>query len=144
MRSFTELRVWKAAHVLTLDIYRVTRRFPIDERFGLSAQLRRSAASVPANIAEGSMAVHGPDFARILNVAEKEAAEAAYHLLLARDLGYLPEADWMQIDGRLEAVRKMLNVLRRKVSAAASQEPTASSQQPMGSRPCPVPTANSQ
>jgi four helix bundle protein len=125
MQPFQELRVWIAAHGLTLEVYCVTRTFPADERFGLTSQLRRSAASVAANIAEGSAAAHPADFARVLNVAEKEAAETAYHLLLARDLGYLREADWASLIEKLGSLRRMLQVFRRCVLRAVDGRPSS-------------------
>ena len=86
MQSFRGLRVWNEAHGLTLAAYRVTRGFPQTERYGLSAQIRRSAASVCANIAEGCGRRGGNDFARFLQIALGSASELEYHLLLAADL----------------------------------------------------------
>jgi four helix bundle protein len=123
MQPFQELRVWIAAHELTLEVYRVTCGFPAHERFGLTPQLRRSAASVAANIAEGSAAAHPADFARALNVAEKEAAETDYHFLLAHDLGYLPEDEWASLIEKLGSLRRMLQVFRQK--------PMTNNQQPI-------------
>ena len=110
--------VWKAAHELTLRVYAATRGFPRDERFGLSAQLRRSSASIAANIAEGSKAATSADFARILNIAEKEAAETGYHVILARDLGYLPPNAADELLERTDHLSRMLNRLRTRLRPA--------------------------
>ncbi|HMO84838.1 MAG TPA: four helix bundle protein [Lacipirellulaceae bacterium] len=90
MQDFRNLKVWEKSHALTLDVYRHSRGFPSDERFGLTSQLRRACSSVPANLAEGCTRGGDLDFARFVNIAAGSASETDYHLLLARDLGYLP------------------------------------------------------
>lgn len=89
MQDFRRLGVWKVSHELTLGAYRGTGSFPSEERFGLTSQLRRSCASIPANIAEGCGRSSGGDFARFLSIAAGSASETEYHLSLAADLGYL-------------------------------------------------------
>lgn len=89
MQDFRKLRAWKSAHDLTLRIYRATRAFPSDERFGLTAQLRRGSASIAANIAEGCGRRSPAELARFLVTALGSAYEVEYHLLLAKDLSYL-------------------------------------------------------
>ena len=90
MRDFRDLQVWQKAHRLVLEVYAATRSFPTDERYGLTAQVRRSAASVPTNIAEGCGRDGERDLARFISIAAGSASETEYHLLLARDLEYLP------------------------------------------------------
>jgi four helix bundle protein len=87
-QSFEDLIVWQKAHAFVLNVYRVSRDFPREETYGLTAQLRRAAVSVPANIAEGFRKRGKPDKARLMNVAEGSLEEARYYLRLARDLGY--------------------------------------------------------
>ena len=119
MRSFQQLEVWRLSHELTLRIYRITGGFPAAERYGLSGQLRRSVSAIPANVAEGSMARHAPDFARSVNIAEKEAAEATYHVILARDLGYVESKAAEELLEELDHVRRMLNRLRQYLTGPA-------------------------
>ena len=88
MRDYRNLIAWQKAHELTLTVYRLTRDFPRDERFGLSAQLRRASASIATNIAEGSGRSTNADFARFLAIAAGSASEVQYQLELARDLGF--------------------------------------------------------
>jgi four helix bundle protein len=109
MQDFRNLRVWEKAHSLTLEVYRHTRRFPDEERFGLTSQLRRSCASVPANLAEGCARGGDIDFARFVNVAASSASETDYHLLLARDLGYLEEPLYQALYRQVSEVKRMLN-----------------------------------
>jgi four helix bundle protein len=87
-RNFKDLIVWQKAHQFVLEIYRFTRAFPDHERFGLTAQLRRAAVSVPANVAEG-FPKRGPnDKTRFFNIAQGSLEEVHYYLILAEDLGY--------------------------------------------------------
>jgi four helix bundle protein len=87
-RSFKDLIVWQKAHRFVLEIYRFTRGFQADERFGLTSQIRRAAVSVPANIAEG-FPKRGPnDKVRFFNVAQGSLEEVHYYLILSHDLGY--------------------------------------------------------
>ena len=115
MQRFTELKVWQRGHALVLEIYRVTATFPTDERFGLTSQLRRAAASVPTNIAEGSKRQHPPDYARFLNVAEGSLAETEYLLFLSRELGYLTSDVAEPLLKEAGEISRMLYALRSKV-----------------------------
>src|SRR4051812_40263337 len=87
-REFKDLKVWRRAHRLTLGAYCDTSSFPKEELFGITSQIRRSASSVPANIAEGC-GRGGGDLARFCIVAAGSASEMEYQLNLAHDLGYL-------------------------------------------------------
>src|SRR5271154_2763133 len=89
VQRFTDLTVWQRSHALVLQIYKLTREFPNDERFNLVSQIRRAALSVPTNIAEGSKRIGRSDYARFLNIAEASLAETEYLLLVSRDLSYV-------------------------------------------------------
>lgn len=119
MQRFTELKVWQRSHALVLDVYRQTARFPDHERFGLTSQLRRAAASVPTNIAEGSKRQHPQDYARFLNIAEGSLAETEYLLLLSRDLAYLPNEAAEPTLAEVAEIARMLHALRAKVEEGA-------------------------
>lgn len=98
MRDSRELKVWRKAHALTLKLYTLTRSFPNEERYGLTAQTRRAAASIGVNIAEGCGRRTHIDFARFLQVALSSASELQYHLLLAADLEYMPRNEYEQLE----------------------------------------------
>lgn len=115
MQDFTKLKAWKGAHRLVLQIYRESRAFPSDERFGITSQIRRSAASIPANIAEGAGRASGPDFARSIDFALGSANETEYHLILAHDLGLMPEASYEDLLEQLREIRKMTTSLHQKL-----------------------------
>jgi four helix bundle protein len=113
MGDYRELSVWKQAHGLAMDIYRSTRAFPISERYGLAAQMRRAAVSVVSNIAEGS-ARHGDrDEVRFFRIAQSSVCELECQLLLSRDVAYLGADEWTPLDKECRQVGKMLNGLIR-------------------------------
>ncbi len=108
MRDFRDLKVWEKAHNLTLAVYRATKPFPSEERFGLTSQMRRSGASIPANIAEGCGRSGDAELARFMQISMGSASELEYHVLLARDLGFLDAGDFKQLTEDVTEVKKML------------------------------------
>lgn len=119
MRDFKDLAVWQRSHRVTLQVYRATRDFPKDELFGLTSQVRKSASSIGANIAEGCGRTQG-DFNRFLQIAFGSASETQYHLLLACDLGYLERDVAEELDSAVCEVKRMLTALMRKVGNGKS------------------------
>jgi len=117
MRAFKALLVWQKAHALTLALYKVTRDFPRDERFGLIAQVRSAASSVPANLAEGCGRRTPADFARFVHIALGSASELEYHLVLAADLGFLTADQHADLDGCTTEIKRMLTGLAKKLMA---------------------------
>lgn len=122
MQHFRKLKVWKRSHSLTLMIYRLSENYPADERYGVTSQLRRAAASVPANIAEGSKRRRAPDYARFLNLAESSLAEVEYFLILSVDLGYLATDEAKPLFGEVDELSRMLNSLRTRVERAGNSK----------------------
>lgn len=116
MRDFKTLQVWQKAHEMTLSIYKTTQQFPPEETYGLSIQLRRAAASVPANIAEGCGCNGNREFVYFLRIALRSASETEYHLLLARDLKYLDTNDYESANNRVTEVKRMLTKLIKSVN----------------------------
>jgi four helix bundle protein len=115
MQDFRKLRVWQKAHQLSLDIYKATKRFPKDEIYGLTSQIRRATVSIGANIAEGSGKDSNIEFKRFLSIAMGSSSERENHLLLARDLEYLDKTEYDRFQADLVEVRKMLNVFIQKL-----------------------------
>jgi len=111
LKDFRDLKVWGKAHGFVLDVYRNSRDFPADERFGLTVHLRRSATSITSNIAEGCGRGTDKDFARFLTIAAGSASETEYQILLARDLGYLSHETYGALDSQVNEVKRMLNSL---------------------------------
>jgi four helix bundle protein len=115
MRDFRELIVWQKAHQLTLDLYIASRRFPSDERFGLTSQLRRAAVSIGANIAEGCGRETGKELARHLAIAGGSTSECECLLQIAVDLGFGEVEQCLSLIERTREVRRMLLAYRRYV-----------------------------
>ena len=109
--SWKDLEVWQLAHSAVLRTYEITQRFPRDERYRLIDQLCRAAASVPANIAEGKGRSSLKEYLQFLSIARGSVEEVKYFLLLARDLQYLPDHDYDDVNEKYERVGKMLNGL---------------------------------
>ena len=120
MHDFRELKVWQKAHDLTLKIYRATNAFPKEERYGLTSQLRRAAASVPSNLAEGRCRPTDRDFGRFVGIALGSAAEVDYFLLLARDLGVLESARYNPLEREIDEIKKMLSSLYSRLQGKTS------------------------
>ena len=111
MQDFKNLVVWQRAHRLAWDVYDVSQGFPVEERFGLTSQLRRSSVSVATNIAEGSGRGSDADFARFVQISIGSVSELEYQLLLARDLSCLTHSHWSYLTGEAVEIRKMLTGL---------------------------------
>jgi four helix bundle protein len=105
-RGFQEVVAWQKAHQLVLAIYRLTKQFPKDELFCLTSQIRRSAISIAANIAEGYRKRTKPDKLKFMNISQGSLDETHYYLILAHDLEY---ANTLLLQGQLEEVAKILS-----------------------------------
>ncbi|RPJ50215.1 MAG: four helix bundle protein [Acidobacteria bacterium] len=120
IRTFKDLVVWQKAFELAFEIYRVTKSFPSDERYGLTAELRKTARSVPYNIAEGHRRETTTEYIRFLNIGAGSAAELETQLLLAQRLGYFQEETAEQVLFQREEVDRMLNALVRSLKSRRS------------------------
>ena len=121
MRNYKDLIVLQKAHKVTIALYRATRKFPKDELFGLTSQIRRSAAAIGANLAEGCGRQSDGDFGRFVAIAMGSASELSYHLLLAKDLGILSGPDYAFLDKDVDEVSRMLTSLNAKVRTAGAK-----------------------
>ena len=117
LRSFRELEVWQKAHGLVLATYRLTDKFPDRERFGIMSQIRRSAASVPANIAEGFGRRTTKELLQFLTNANGSLEETRYFFILGRDLGYLKNEDFEDMEKQCSSVGQMIGALGRSLKS---------------------------
>ena len=115
IESWKDLEVWKLSHALVLQVYKITKNFPADERFRLTDQLTRSAASVPTNIAEGKGRNALKEYLYFLSIAKGSVEETKYLLLLSKDLGYVSPALFAELSDGYDQVSKMLNGLSRSL-----------------------------
>lgn len=120
MSDFRDLKVWQKAHELTIDVYRTTAEFPKQEMYGLVSQMRRCAASVGSNLAEGRGRRGDGDFGRFIQIASGSLTELEYQLLLSKDLKYLAESEYKLINQKLAEVSRMLLSLQQKVKSTSA------------------------
>ena len=117
MKDFRQLKVWQKSHQLVLELYQITASFPRAETYGLTAQIRRAAVSIPSNLAEGCGRNGDPELARFCHIASGSASELEYHLLLARDLKLIKPDDYEKLALQTTEIKRMLTVFVQKLSA---------------------------
>lgn len=120
MRDFRRLFVWQKGHELTLKVYQITKAFPREELYGLTSQIRRACASIPANIAEGCGRDSKIELKRFCQIAAGSASELEYHLLLAHDLTYLSHSDFELLITDLTDLKRMLVAYIEKIKTTIS------------------------
>ncbi|WP_300603364.1 four helix bundle protein [Niabella sp.] len=108
MRDFTKLTIWQRSHLLTLSIYHLTTNFPKEEQYGLILQIRKSAYSVPTNIAEGCGRRTIPQLRNFLDIAAGSISELHYQLILSKDLSYIPESTFQGLSNEAIEIKKMI------------------------------------
>lgn len=124
--SFYDLNVWKKANAFTVKIYQITNKFPRDERFSCTDQMRRAASSISANIAEGFNRYHSNDKIRFYLNARGSAGESKSHVLLAKDLKYINEVESNSLLSVLSEIEMMINGLiasLRRIAASRASHP---------------------
>ena len=109
INNFQDLRVWQKAHGLVILVYGFTKRFPADEKFGLSSQMRRAGVSIASNITEGFKRKSNRMSLNFYNIADGSIEELKYQLLLSRDLGYITDSEYKNSISLSEEVSKMLH-----------------------------------
>lgn len=115
-RGFRQLTAWQKAYELTLEVYRLTKKFPKTETYGLISQLQRAVISIPANIAEGYERNHRKEYLQFLYIAKGPLGEVETYLLLAKDLGYLNESDYALLDENRKVTSRLLKGLIKSLT----------------------------
>ena len=111
LKNYRDLKVWQKSYQLCLDIYKMTKRFPKEEKYGLTSQIRRAALSVPSNIAEGHGRKTTPDYIRSLYIAYGSNCELETQVLLSGDLGYMKAEEFNKLQASIGEVERMLKAL---------------------------------
>ena len=124
VKTFRDLKVWRKAHELVLEIYKITKTFPEEEKFGVVSQLRRAAISIATNIVEGHKRRTKKEFLYFLNLAEASLEETKYLIFLSEALGYLSQPNGLLLNRCCEEIGRMLyafqkNLLPQPVSLTA-------------------------
>jgi four helix bundle protein len=120
--GFKDLLVWRKGIQLVKEIYKLTKSFPADEKFGLISQMRRAAVSIPSNIAEGQARKTTGEFIQFLSHAEGSLAELDTHLVLAVELGYSNTSQVISATDLVSELKRMLNGLRRTLLKTVASE----------------------
>lgn len=107
--KFQDIKAWQKSYSLVLDIYKATRNFPKEEKFGLCSQFQRAAVSVIANIAEGYKKLGKADKLRFFNIAQGSMEECKCYIILSKDLGYVTETEYQLLYDKAESASKLLN-----------------------------------
>ena len=111
LKNYKELKVWQRSYQLCLEIYKITKRFPNEEKYGLTSQIRRAAVSVPSNISEGYGRKTTPEYIRFLYIAYGSNCEMETQILLSGDLGYIETDKLENLQERMGEVERMLKAL---------------------------------
>ena len=104
MSDYKKLKVWEDAHQFTVDIYNITKKFPNNEQYVLTSQIRRSASSIPTNIVEGCGQLGNGNLVRFLGIAKASVFETEYQLLLSRDLKYISSEQYELLQNKIESI----------------------------------------
>jgi len=117
MKDFHSLKVWERAHKLTLALYKATKNFPKEELYSLTNQIRRASSSMPTNIAEGCGRDSQAEMTHFFLIAMGSSSELEYQLILAHDLEYLEEKEYIELSSELSEIRRMLNAYIQKLKS---------------------------
>ena len=113
MSDYKKLKVWEDAHKFTVDIYYITQKFPNNEKYGLTSQIRRSSSSIPTNIVEGCGQLDNGNLIRFLGIAKGSAFEIEYQLLLAKDLNYITNEEYKLLLAKIQSIiRRLTNLIK--------------------------------
>ena len=115
MHRYKELKAWELSISIVTDIYKITEKFPRQEQFGLTNQIRRAAVSIPSNIAEGAGKNTTGDFKRFLSIAMGSCNEVETQLIISKELGYIESQNFVQVEDKLIRVQNMLFNLHKSL-----------------------------
>jgi four helix bundle protein len=121
VRNIKEYEVFKKSHKLVLEIYKITKKFPKEELYGLVSQVRRSAYSIPMNLVEGGTRQSEKEFSQFINIALGSCEEMRYQVLLSRDLGYIDLKKYGELDNEAEIVKKCFQGFIVRLVAVSSK-----------------------
>lgn len=116
MRDFKNYDIWQLSHELTLEVYKFTSLFPKGELYGLTSQIRRASLSIPTNISEGCGRNSDAEFNQFLNIALGSALETEYLLILSKDLAYLKNDVFLNMERKINVVKSKIYTLKQKLT----------------------------
>lgn len=116
MRDYKKLKVWERAHLLAINVYKITKQFPKEELYGITSLIRRAAISIPTNIVEGSGRQTSKEFSRFLSIAAGSASEVEYLLMISKELAFINEQESDPLLTEINEIKKMLNAFMIKIA----------------------------
>jgi len=116
MRDFRKYDIWQLSHELTLEVYKITSTFPKEELFGMTSQLRRATSSIPTNISEGCGRNSDKEFNQFLNIALGSALETEYLFILSKDLNYLNQETFQDLELKINNIKSKIYNLKQKLT----------------------------
>ena len=121
-KGYKKLKVWEKAHQLAIDIYRVSKKFPKEEVYGLTSQIRRAVFSVPLNIVEGQASTSKKEFLNFLNIANRSLVETEYLLEVARELNFIDSSEYQRLEDKRTEVALMLNSFTKAIRSKETKK----------------------
>ena len=116
MRDFKKYDIWQLSHELTLEVYKITSIFSKEDLFGISSQLRRATSSIPTNISEGCGRNSDKEFNQFLNIALGSALETEYLFILSKDLNYLNQEQFQDLELKINNIKSKIYKLKQKLT----------------------------
>ena len=116
MRDFKKYDIWQLSHELTLEVYKITSIFSKEELFGITSQLRRATSSIPTNISEGCGRNSDKEFNQFLNIALGSALETEYLFILSKDLNYLNQEQFQDLELKINNIKSKIYKLKKKLT----------------------------
>lgn len=116
IQSYKQLKIWQKGIEIVKDIYQITEKFPKEELYGLTSQMRRAAISTPSNIAEGFKRFHSKEYKQFLHISLGSLAELDTQCIIAKELGFMKEEDLSMISEKIDHICKMISSLLNKLA----------------------------
>lgn len=116
IKTFRDIIVWQKSHLLTLEVYKITKDFPAEEKFGLISQMRRADYSIPSNLVEGHSRKSRKEFLQFLSIAKGSLEELKYFVLLSSDLKYIEDETRSELETKTEEVSKILYAFTKNLT----------------------------
>lgn len=129
IKNFKELEIWQIGKEIAKDIYTLTNKYPNQEMYGMISQMRRSALSIPLNIAEGFNRFHKAEFRRFLFISLGSCAELETQIIISKELGFISEDEFDQFNNKIERISKMIRSLSNKLSTKYQELTTRNQEQ---------------
>lgn len=120
-KGYKKLKVWEKAHKFAIEIYRLSNKFPKEELYGLTSQIRRSAFSTPLNIVEGHASFSKKEFLSFLNIANRSLVETEYLLEIVRELNFISDTEYQRLEKMRTEIGIMLNAFTKSIRASKHQ-----------------------